>query len=149
MLAAKYASCQIGICMTLSPALLQFLGSLAAILVLAAIAWRLKLGPEPRLDDETAARQAADEAVSGFEPVAIGLDREGRGALLRDSGGRILLLRPHGSHFAGRLLSDRAKVRIEDGALFVDTAESPYGFARLALADASAWMQAIEAIKKR
>ena len=147
MLAAKYASCQIGICMTLPPALLQFLGSLAAILVLAAVAWRLKLGPEPRLEDEKAACRAADEAVSGFEPVAIGLDREGRGALLRDAGGRILLLRPHGSHFAGRLLSDRADARIEDGVLFIDTAEKRYGSARLALADASAWMQAIEAIK--
>ena len=149
MLAAKYASCQIGICMTLPPALLQFLGSLAAILVLAAIAWRLKLGPEPRLDGENAARRAADEAVSGFEPVAIGLDSEGRGALLRDSGGRVLLLRPHGSHFAGRLLSDQADARIEDGVLVVDTAEKLYGSARLALADASAWMQAIEAIKSR
>lgn len=149
MLAAKYASCQIGICMTLPPALLQFLGSLAAILVLAAIAWRLKLGPEPRLDDEIAARRAADEAVSGFEPVAIGLDNEGRGALLRDIGGRILLLRPHGTHFAGRLLSDRADARIEDGVLLVDTVEKRYGSARLELADASAWMQAIEAIKNR
>ena len=88
-------------------------------------------------------------AVSGFEPVAIGLDSEGRGALLRDAGGRILLLRPHGSHFAGRLLSDRADARIEDDALFVDTAEKRYGSARLALADASAWMQAIKAIKNR
>ncbi len=133
--------------MTLPPALLQFLGSLAAILVLAAIAWRLKLGPEPRLDDENAARRAADEAVSGFEPVAIGLDTEGRGALLRDAAGRVLLLRPHGSHFAGRLLSDRADARIEDGVLLVDTAEKRYGSARLELADAPAWMQAIEAIK--
>ncbi|WP_435200166.1 hypothetical protein [Qipengyuania sp. 902] len=135
--------------MTLPPALLQFLGSLAAILVLAAFAWRLKLGPEPRLEDEKAACRAADEAVSGFEPVAIGLDSEGRGALLRDVGGRILLLRPHGSHFAGRLLTDRADARVGDGVLFVDTAEKRYGTARLALADASAWMQAIEAIKKR
>ena len=135
--------------MTLPPALLQFVGSLAAILVLAAIAWRLKLGPEPRLDDENAARRAADEAVSGFEPVAIGLDSEGRGALLRDAGGRILLLRPHGSHFAGRLLSDRADARIEDGVLFIDTAEKRYGSARLDLADASAWMKTIKAIKNR
>lgn len=148
MLAGKYTSCQIAFCMTLPPALLQFLGSLAAILMLAAIAWRLRLGPEPRLDDENAARQAADEAVSGFKPVEIGLDREGRGALLSDAGGRILLLRPHGSRFAGRLLSDQAVARIEEDALIVDTAEKRYGSARLELADASAWMQAIVAIKR-
>ena len=133
--------------MDVPPALLQFLGSLAAILLLSALAWRLRLGPAPKLDTDEAAALAADEAVSGFDPVDIGRDAEGRGALLRDARGRILLLRPHGSHFAGRLLTPRASAWIDDGRLVVDTQEKRYGLARLSPEDPSSWMQAIEAIK--
>ncbi|WP_370033688.1 hypothetical protein [Qipengyuania mesophila] len=133
--------------MDLPPALLQFLGSLIAILALAGVAWWLKLGPEPRLADEDAARRAADEAISGFEPVAIGLDRSGRGALMRDAAGRILLLRPHGVHFAGRLLPREARARLEGDELEIDPGERRYGKARLVLEDASAWASAIEAVR--
>lgn len=130
----------------LPPALIQFLGSLVAILALAAIAWWLKLGPTPRLADREAALRAGDEAVSGFVAVDCALDRDGHGALLRDAAGRVLLLRPHGSHFAGRVLTPAAVAHIDGDALVIDTAERRYGAARLKLADASAWMQAIEGI---
>lgn len=133
--------------MEIPPALLQFLASLLAIFALAGLAYWLKLGPSPRLADEDAARLAADEAVSGFIPVAIGLDREGRGAVLRDVSGRVLLLRPHGVHFAGRLLTAAARVHRDDGALVIDTAEKRYGSVRLMLDEPSAWVQAIEAIE--
>lgn len=132
--------------MDLPPALIQFLGSLAAILALAGLAYWLKLGPEPRLADENAARRAADEAASGFEPVAISIDRDGRGALLRDAEGRVLLLRPHGSHFAGRVLTKAASARLDGEALVIETAERRYGGVRLVLADPKAWVQAIEGI---
>lgn len=133
--------------MDLPPALLQFLGSLVAILALAAFARALKLGSEPRIASIDEARRAADEAVSGFDPIKIGLDDDGRSALLMEAEGRILLLRPHGSHLAGRILTAAARARIEEGTLVVDTAEKRYGAARLRLADPSAWMQAIEAIE--
>lgn len=134
--------------MDLPPALLQFLGSLVAILALAGVALWLKLGPSPRLSEEDEARAAAEEAVSGFEAVEVGLDREGRGALLRDAAGRILLLRPHGTHFAGRLLTPAARMELDGEVLSVDTAEKRFGTARLTLDDPSAWMQALEAIEK-
>ncbi len=133
--------------MDLPPALLQFLGSLVAILALAAFARALKLGAEPRITDIAEARRAADEAVSGFDPIKIGLDDDGRSALLMEAEGRILLLQPHGSHLAGRILTAAASARIEEDTLIVDTAEKRYGAARLRLADPSAWMQAIEAIE--
>ena len=79
--------------------------------------------------------------------MAIGLDRDGRGALLRDAAGRVLLLRPHGVHFAGRILSGAARVRRDGDMLVIDTAERRYGAAQLALDDASAWVDAIEAVK--
>ncbi len=133
--------------MDLQQQLPQFLGSLAAILVLAAIAWGLKLGPERRLESEDDARRVANEAVDGFEAVQLALDREGRGALLSDRAGRILLLRQHGTHFAGRILGPSATVRREGDALVVDTAERRYGAARLEIDDAPAWVQRIEAIE--
>ena len=126
--------------------LIQFLGSLAAILLLAAIARGFRLGPAPELKDESDARRAADEAVDGFAPLEIALDAQGRGAVMSDAQGRILLLRPHGTHFAGRLLTARAKARIEGETLVVDTAERRFGAAHLEVADPQAWVQRIEAI---
>lgn len=134
--------------MVVPPALLQFLGSLVAILALAGLAYWLKLGPAPRLTDEAAARRAADDAVSGYEPVAIGLDRDGRAAVMRDAAGRILLLRPHGVHFAGRILTAAARVHRADTELVIDTAEKRYGSVRLELDDPAAWVRAIEAIQR-
>ena len=131
----------------MDPQLLQFLGSLAAILVLAGIAWGLKLGPERKLESEDEARRAAGEAVDGFDAIDLSLDREGRGALLADAEGHVLLLRPHGTHFAGRILTPAASATIEGDTLIIDTAEKRYGAARLALDDAPAWVQRIKAIK--
>ena len=126
--------------------LTQFLASLAAILVLAAIAWRLRLGPEPRLASDEEAREAAQEAIDGFEPTQIALDRGGRGALLADRSGRVLVLRPHGTHFAGRILTSDARARLVGDALAIDTAEKRFGQVHLAIHDAAAWVRRIEAI---
>lgn len=122
---------------------MRFAGSLIAILLLAGLAWWLKLGPQRRLDSDDAAREAAHEALDGFDPVAVARDREGRAALLRDAEGRILLLRQHGSHFAGRLLGKTASARIEDGALIVDSGERRYGTVRLDIAEPEPWRDAI------
>lgn len=135
--------------MELSPTALQFIGSLVAILALAGLARWLRLGPEARLESDAAVRVAADEAVSGFVPVAISRDAQGRGALMRDASGRILLLRPHGTHIAGRLLSPATSARIEGDTLIVNTSEKRYGAARLRLADAPDWMRTIAALEDR
>ncbi|NNC53903.1 MAG: hypothetical protein HKO08_12765 [Erythrobacter sp.] len=128
------------------PALLQFLGSLVAILALAGLAWWMKLGPQTSLASEDEARYAANEAVDGFSATEIALDQKGRGALLGDAHGRILLLRPHGTHFAGRILTGEAKAWVDGTTLVIDTAERRYGSARLTIADPQAWVKRIEAI---
>ena len=64
-------------------------------------------------------------------------------ALLRDADDRLLLIRQHGSHFAGRLLGENASARIENGTLIVDSGEQRYGAVRLAIADPEAWRDAI------
>lgn len=129
--------------MGIPPDLLRFAGSLAAILLLAGLAWWLKLGPQRLFDSDDAARAAARDALDGFEPVALARDREGRAALLRDAEGRILLIRQHGTHFAGRLLDARASVRTVEGALLVDSGEKRYGMVRLELDDPEPWRAAI------
>jgi hypothetical protein len=133
--------------MEIPPALLQFAGSLVAIVALAALAWWLKLGPARRLENEDDARREASDADDSFEPVDIALDHNGRAALLRDAAGRILLLRQHGTHFAGRVLTPAAYARIDGEALMVDTAEKRYGGVRLELDDPSLWVQHIESMK--
>lgn len=72
--------------------------SLLAVIALVFLTRLLGLGGEPRIRDADHARELADEALFGFEPVAIGLDKAGYGALLRDAEGRVLLLRRHGTH---------------------------------------------------
>lgn len=137
--------------MNLPPALLQFLGSLVAILALAGLARWLRLGPAPVLATQEEARRAGDAAVSGFEPIEIARDREGRGALMRDAAGRILLLRQHGTQFAGRLLTPAASARLSNGVgstgIDVDCGERRFGTAFLDIEDPGAWVSAIEALR--
>lgn len=131
--------------MEMSSVLLQFLGSLGAILLLALAAQWLRLGREVRFTSEAEARKAAGEVAFGFDPVAVTLDRKGRAALLRDSRGQVMLLRPHGAHIAGRILNGRARASVVDGELHVDTAERRFGGAVLAIPAARAWQEAIAA----
>ena len=125
---------------------LQFLGSLAAILALAGLAYWLKLGPSPKFGNEDAVRAAAAEAVDGFKASLIAIDREQGKALACDDAGRVMLLRGHGTHFAARLLSPMASARMDGDELIIDTAEKRFGSARLAIDDPQAWVQRIEAI---
>lgn len=107
--------------------LLQFGGSLLAILALAWLARRLDLGGDARIQGEEHARVLAEEAICGFEPVEIAIDRAGMGALLRDPRGRVLLLRRHGSHFASRLLDSYVHARLDRNFLTLATADQRFG----------------------
>lgn len=126
--------------------LLQFAGSLGAVLLLVFIAWRLRLGGEPRIADEAEARELADNALCGFEAETVALDRAGRGALLRDRAGRVVLLAPHGNRFVGRVLDPQAHARVDGERLVIATGERRLAQVTLELADAAAWCGAIEAL---
>lgn len=121
-----------------------FLGSLAAILVLAGIARWLGLGHVPRLADEAEARLAAEEAVDDFDPVRVGLDRQGAGALMEDRNGRLLLLRPHGNFFAGRIGSAAWHATRSGEQLTIDSGERRFGAITLELDDPAYWVDAID-----
>ena len=133
--------------MKVSPELLQFLGSLVAILALAGTARWLGLGGKPTLEDDSAVRRAAGEAAFGYEPVAVARDLEGRGAIMRDAGGRLLLLKLHGNRFAGRILTPAARARIwrdlGKASLEVDCGERRFGTVHLEIEQPEAWAEAI------
>ncbi|WP_338467051.1 hypothetical protein RXV95_00395 [Novosphingobium sp. ZN18A2] len=116
---------------------LQAVASLIAILVVAWAARRMKLGGDPRIRDEDHARELANEAIDGFEPVDLALDRARVGAMLRDRRGRVMVLRRHGAHFAGRLLTDHSGVRLDRNTLTIATGERRFGTVTLDLGPAA------------
>ncbi|MCR9179916.1 hypothetical protein [Erythrobacter sanguineus] len=133
--------------MALNPLLLQFGGSLIAILALAGLARWLGLGGTPRLATDADVHRVAAEVADGFAPVAIDLDREGQAAIARDAEGRIMLIKRHGNRFAGRILGPAAQARLLTNlgpeALVVDCGEARFGTVSLDLPAAEAWAEAI------
>lgn len=103
--------------------LAQMAGSLLAILLIVWAAKAMGLGGDLRIRDEAQARRLANEAVDGFDPVDVALDRAGMGALLKDANGRHLLLRRHGVQFVGRLLNQHSKARLDRNFLTIGTDE--------------------------
>lgn len=119
---------------------IQFGLSLAAVLLLALVAWKLGLGGDIRIRDATQARKLAREAIFGFDAIDVGLDRAGIGALLRDASGRVMLLRRHGVHFAARLLDSHGGIRLDRNFLTIGTGDTSFGTITLDLGDqAQVW----------
>lgn len=115
-------------------------GSIAAILFLAWLAKQLHLGGDLRIRDEAHARTLADEAVCGYQPVDIIIDRAGIGALMKDAQGRHMLIRRHGAAFVARLLDRHSESRLDHNFLTIGTGEKTFGKVTLNLGrDAQYW----------
>ena len=126
---------------------IQLGGSLVAILVLAWIAHRLRLGGDARIRSEEEARALADEALHGFEPIDFAIDKAGMGALCRDGAGRVMLLRRHGSHWASRLLDSHVHARLDRSFLTLATADRRFGSVTFDLGDkAPVWAASLRRI---
>ena len=138
--------------MELPPLVLQTAGSLVAILALAGLAWWMRLGGHPVLDNEAAVRRAAGEVEDGFTPVTIAVAQDGLAALASDTGGRIMVIKRHGNRFAGRVLGAGARAAIwrDPGrpALEVDCGEARFGKVFIDLPDPEAWADAINALDR-
>lgn len=132
--------------MDVPPLLLQTLGSLVAILLLAGLAALLKLGGAPRLESEADVWHAASEVVDGFEAAECEASRDGSAALARDASGQLMLIKRHGNRFAGRILTAQASARLQDDMLAVDCGERRFGAVLLALDDPASWKAKIDAI---
>jgi hypothetical protein len=114
--------------------------SIIAILLLAWTAKRMGLGGDVRIRDEAHARELAEEAICGFEPVDIILDKARVAALMKDASGRHLLIRRHGAQFAARLLDRHSDSRLDQNFLTIGTGEKTFGKITLNLGpDAQYW----------
>jgi hypothetical protein len=128
--------------------LLKYGGSLLAVALLVLAGWKMGLGADVRLRSEDEARSLADAAICGFAPVAVGLDRAGIGALLRDASGRVLLIRRHGARFAARLLDSHAHARLDRNFLTIGTGEATFGSVTLDLGgEAQVWAGSLRHLK--
>lgn len=128
---------------------IQLAASLVAIVALAWVAHRLQLGGDARIRTEDEAKALADEALHGFEPVAVALDKAGMGALCRDADGRVLLIRRHGSHWASRLLDTHSHVRLDREFLTVATTDRRFGSVTFDLGDSAAiWAASLRRLRE-
>ena len=123
--------------------LIQTGGSLLAIFALFLLArWR-KLGGKPVLADHAAVQHAANEVEDGFAAQRSAIARAGDAALAVDAAGRIMVIKRHGNHFSGRVLTPAAKVREEVDAIVVDCGEARFGPVRMSLDETGYWVDAI------
>ena len=129
--------------------LLQVAGSLAAILLVWWLTRRMGLGGDVRIRDEAHAGALARQTLCDFDPVTLSLDRARVGALLRDSRGRIMVLRRHGSHFVGRLLTSHSAVRLDRGNLVIATGDARFGTVTLDLgSEAQIWAASLRRLHR-
>ena len=104
---------------------LQLGGSVAAVLILAWIAWLLKLG-ESRIAAGDTAKRMAEEALSGFVARAALVGTNGAAALVLGNDG-IALLKRHGAKVAVRRLGRPLWRRPSPEGVTVETGERMFG----------------------
>lgn len=112
----------LGIGMGMTGPVAQFAASLGAVSAIVLLTHWLGFSTGARLGSEEEARELLRLAPGGFEPAALALDRGGRGAIARDSTGRIALLLPHGGHFVARVLPPAARLTADGDRLAIECA---------------------------
>lgn len=118
--------------------------SLVAILALAGFAKWLGLGGRPRIATAPDAQRVADMIVPGYAPIEIGIDRAGAAALMRDGDGRLLLVRPHGVAFVGRLLDRSTQVDQDQDVLTITPDDPFFGATKIDLGpQATSWAKVL------
>ena len=128
---------------------LQAALSFVAIVAVWGLARWMELGGDVRIRDAHHATELARQTLCGFVPVTVSVDRARVGALLRDAHGRVLVLRRHGSHFVGRLLTSHSGVRLDQGNLIIATGEARFGTITLDLgAEAQVWAASLRRLEK-
>ena len=104
-------------------------GSLVAIVILASIAWALKLGRnghEGSIDDPESAAQAAEQALAGFEPIGALVGDDRATALVAGAHGRVAVVKRHGARLAVRE-TNWHQVRATHEGLLVETGDRRFG----------------------
>jgi len=108
---------------------LQLAGSLAAIVILAGLAWLLKLGRaghEAIIDDPDSAAHAAEQALAGFRAVGALVGDDRAAALVAGAHGRVAVVKRHGARLAVREVR-WGQVRATYNGMLVETGERRFG----------------------
>lgn len=120
--------------------LAKLAGSLIAVLAVAWLVGAMKLGGEARIRDAAQAIRLADEAEVGFGGCDVALDKAGFAAIVRNAGGRQMLIRAHGVQFAAREISADFGGRLDKDFLTLTPPEKSFGSVTLHLGrDAGLW----------
>jgi hypothetical protein len=113
---------------------LMLAGSLGAILLLAGIAWALRLGRDARIGSPEEAAAAAETALAGFEAANVVLGIDGAGALAVGEDGRLAAIKLHGTRPAVREVRWAAVRAVPEGTV-IETGERRFGRVTLAGVD--------------
>jgi hypothetical protein len=103
-----------------------FLGSLAAILVLAGAAWALRLGGGA-IAGEAMAMAEAEAMLSGFDAERAVVGSDGQAALVLGTDGSAALLKVHGTQVAARRLYPPLASEATPEGLRIATGEARFG----------------------
>ena len=114
--------------------LVTLAASLTAILILAGVAWRLRLGHDVRID-AAEATAAAELALAGFEAEDVAVASNGGGALVVGRDQRLAVVKRHGARPAVREVRWPAIRAAAVGAV-IDTGERRFGKVTLIGVDA-------------
>lgn len=104
-------------------------GSLAAILILAGVAWALKLGRGSHagaIEDPGAAAQAAEQAIPGFDAIGALIGDDRAAAIVAGAHGRVAALKRHGARIAVREVR-WSQVRATHEGLLIETGDRRFG----------------------
>lgn len=114
----------------------QLGGSLLAILLLAGVAYWLRLGRDGRIESPEEAADAADHQLSGFVTGGAVVGADGLAALAVDRRGeRVAVVKRHGAHVAVREVG-WAALRSTAQGVVVETGERRFGRVPIAGVDA-------------
>ncbi|MGN6375709.1 MAG: hypothetical protein ACTHMG_09150 [Sphingomonas sp.] len=112
---------------------LYLAGSLAAILILAALAWALKLGRagnEAAIEEPDMATEAAEQALAGFHALGALVGEDRASALVAGRSGRVAVIKRHGARLAVREVR-WGQVRATHDGLLVETGDRRFGAVRV------------------
>lgn len=115
-------------------------GSLAAVLLLAGIAWLLKLGGTQKLETGDDAIALAEALSSGFEGKAGIISASGELAAATGGPGDLVLIEPMGARHRARRIAGARIAMLSDGAdgTAITLQLSPQEMFRITVADAAA-----------
>ncbi|MCG6120470.1 MAG: hypothetical protein MEP44_07480 [Blastomonas sp.] len=112
--------------------LMLLFASLAAILAVAGLVWLLQMG-DNRIGDAGDAARIAEEQIAGFESGPVLMSDDGEAAVVEGKDGRIVILKRHGAHCAGRVLTRPIRAHRCSEGWKLETGDPRFGHVSLSL----------------